>query len=41
MIELATGDFSNVLKLKPPLCLTVESADYFVDRLDQVLTEGC
>lgn len=40
MIEHATGDFSNVLKVKPPLCITEESADFFVDRLDQVLTEG-
>ena len=40
VIEHATGDFSNVLKVKPPLCLTIESADFFVDRLDQVLTEG-
>ncbi len=40
VIEHATGDFSNVLKVKPPLCITVESADFFVDRLDQVLTEG-
>ena len=40
MIEHATGDFSNVLKVKPPLCITSESADFFVDRLDQVLTEG-
>ena len=40
VIEHATGDFSNVLKVKPPLCITMESADFFVDRLDQVLTEG-
>ena len=40
VIEHATGDYSNVLKVKPPLCITLESADFFVDRLDQVLTEG-
>ena len=40
VIEHATGDHSNVLKVKPPLCLTIDSADFFVDRLDQVLTDG-
>ena len=40
VIEHATGDHSNVLKVKPPLCITPQSADFFVDRLDQVLTEG-
>ena len=37
---LATGDFSNVLKVKPPLCLTEASADFFADRLDEVLRLG-
>ncbi|MFF1635128.1 aminotransferase [Leifsonia sp. NPDC058248] len=32
-----TGDHKNVLKIKPPLCLTVESADRFADALDLVL----
>lgn len=32
-----TGDFKNVLKIKPPLCLTRQSADRFVDALDLVL----
>jgi 4-aminobutyrate aminotransferase-like enzyme/Ser/Thr protein kinase RdoA (MazF antagonist) len=32
-----TGDFKNVLKIKPPLCITRESADRFVDALDLVL----
>lgn len=40
VIEHATGDHSNVLKVKPPLCITRDSADFFVDRLDQVLTDG-
>ena len=35
----ATGDYSNVLKCKPPLCITRASADFFVDALDQVLRE--
>jgi 4-aminobutyrate aminotransferase-like enzyme len=35
-----TGDYVNVLKVKPPLCLTVESADFFVDALDRCLSEG-
>jgi len=29
-----------VLKVKPPMCLTRESADHFVDTLDRVLTTG-
>ena len=35
-----TGDYSNVLKVKPPLCITQESADFFVNMLDRTLTEG-
>lgn len=35
-----TGDYQNVLKIKPPLCVTEESVDYFVDSLDRVLTTG-
>ncbi|WP_165865684.1 aminotransferase class III-fold pyridoxal phosphate-dependent enzyme [Vallicoccus soli] len=34
------GDRGNVLKAKPPLCLSRKSADAFVDRLDEVLREG-
>lgn len=33
-----TGDHHNVLKIKPPLLITRESADYFADALDRVLT---
>jgi 4-aminobutyrate aminotransferase-like enzyme len=45
MLELGvviqpTGDRQNVLKLKPPMCLTRRSADFFVDSLDRVLTRG-
>ena len=35
-----TGDFLNVLKIKPPLVVTKESVDYFVDALDRVLSTG-
>jgi 4-aminobutyrate aminotransferase-like enzyme len=35
-----TGDRMNVLKIKPPMCLTSNSARFFVAMLDRVLTEG-
>lgn len=45
MLELGvviqpTGDHMNILKTKPPLCIDIESADFYVDALDLVLTEG-
>jgi 4-aminobutyrate aminotransferase-like enzyme len=45
MLELGvvvqpTGEQLNVLKVKPPMCMTRESADFFVDTLDRVLTRG-
>ncbi len=40
VILQATGDRHNVLKTKPPMCITRESADFFVDMLDRVLTTG-
>ncbi|MGX6447741.1 aminotransferase class III-fold pyridoxal phosphate-dependent enzyme, partial [Patulibacter sp. S7RM1-6] len=45
MLELGvvvqpTGDRQNVLKVKPPLCLTRESADFFVATLDAALGGG-
>jgi 4-aminobutyrate aminotransferase-like enzyme/Ser/Thr protein kinase RdoA (MazF antagonist) len=45
MLELGviiqpTGDRMNILKTKPPLCIDIESADFYVDTLDRVLTEG-
>jgi len=40
VIVQPTGDRSNVLKMKPPMCLTRESADFFVDMLDRVLSTG-
>ncbi|MDT5325589.1 MAG: hypothetical protein QOF25_2741, partial [Mycobacterium sp.] len=27
-------------KTKPPLCIDVDGADFYVDALDRVLTEG-
>ena len=35
-----TGDHLNILKTKPPLCLDVEGADFYVDALHRVLREG-
>lgn len=40
VIMQPTGDHLNVLKIKPPLCLSRESADYFVDMIEKVLSEG-
>lgn len=39
-IVLTTSERSNVLKVKPPLCLTASSADFVVAALDRVLREG-
>jgi 4-aminobutyrate aminotransferase-like enzyme len=45
MLELGvviqpTGDHQNILKTKPPLCLDVAGADFYVDTLERVLAEG-
>lgn len=40
VIVLTTSERSNVLKVKPPLCLSEHSADFVVTMLDRVLTEG-
>jgi len=45
MLELGviiqpTGDHQNILKTKPPLCIDLAGADFYVDTLDRVLTEG-
>jgi 4-aminobutyrate aminotransferase-like enzyme len=40
VIVQPTGDRQNVLKMKPPMCLTRESADFFVAMLDRVLGTG-
>ncbi len=40
IIMQPTSDRQCVLKIKPPLCFSRESADFFVDTLDEVLTAG-
>ena len=45
MLELGvivqpTGDHANVLKVKPPLCISARDADGFAGALDRVLREG-
>lgn len=40
VVVLMTSERSNVLKVKPPLTLSAESADFMVAQLDRVLTEG-
>ncbi|WP_431073774.1 aminotransferase [Microbacterium phyllosphaerae] len=40
VIVLTTSERSNVLKIKPPLCVTIESAEHVVAMLDRVLSEG-
>lgn len=35
-----TGERSNVLKMKPPMCVSLEDADFFVDQLETVLKFG-
>jgi 4-aminobutyrate aminotransferase-like enzyme/Ser/Thr protein kinase RdoA (MazF antagonist) len=40
VIMQPTGDYLNVLKIKPPLCLSLEGADFFADMLERVLSEG-
>ncbi|HEX5143972.1 MAG TPA: aminotransferase [Mycobacterium sp.] len=40
VIVQPTGDRMNVLKMKPPMCLSQAAADYFIDMLDRVLTTG-
>ncbi|MFM6973990.1 MAG: aminotransferase class III-fold pyridoxal phosphate-dependent enzyme [Agromyces sp.] len=39
VIMQPTGDYQNVLKIKPPLCVTMEDADFFVNALDRVLRQ--
>jgi 4-aminobutyrate aminotransferase-like enzyme len=34
-----TGDYLNILKIKPPMCTTRESVDFFVDSIAKVLAE--
>ena len=40
VVVLTTSERSNVLKVKPPLCLTTESADFVLEQLDRVLSTG-
>ena len=40
VIVQPTGDRQNVLKIKPPMCITRQSADFFVDMLERVLDSG-
>ncbi|MBM3108303.1 aminotransferase [Pseudomonas sp. V1] len=35
-----TGDYLNILKIKPPMCTTRQSVDFFVDSIDRVLSEA-
>ncbi len=34
-----TGDYLNILKIKPPMCTTAQSVDFFVDSVSKVLRE--
>lgn len=40
IIMQPTGDHLNIFKIKPPLCLTKESVDYFADTLENIMEEG-
>jgi 4-aminobutyrate aminotransferase-like enzyme/Ser/Thr protein kinase RdoA (MazF antagonist) len=40
VIVQPTGERANVLKMKPPMCLTVESADFYLEALETVLRDG-
>jgi 4-aminobutyrate aminotransferase-like enzyme len=40
VIMQPTGDHQNVLKIKPPLCLSIDCANFFADMLEKVLEEG-
>jgi len=35
----STGDYLNILKIKPPMVTTRQSVDFFVDSVSQVLSE--
>ena len=35
-----TGDYLNILKIKPPMSTTRASVDYFVDSVDRILSEA-
>ncbi|MGV1036581.1 MAG: aminotransferase [Candidatus Nanopelagicales bacterium] len=35
-----TGDYSNVLKIKPPLCIDLASADFLIECIETALRDG-
>ena len=37
----ASGRFSNVLKIRPPLVFSKENADFLVQKMDKLLIEVC
>ena len=39
LVENASGQSRSVSQ-QPPLCIDLEAADFYVDTLDRVLTEG-
>ena len=40
VIVQPTGERANVLKMKPPMCLSIAAADFFADTLERVLSTG-
>lgn len=40
VVTQPASERQNVLKIKPPLCPTLEDADFFIDQLDEVLRSG-
>ena len=38
ILTLTDGLDDNVIKIKPPLCITNENVDYFVTCLDAILS---
>jgi 4-aminobutyrate aminotransferase-like enzyme/Ser/Thr protein kinase RdoA (MazF antagonist) len=34
-----TGDYLNILKIKPPMCTTMQSVEFFVNMVSKVLSE--
>jgi 4-aminobutyrate aminotransferase-like enzyme/Ser/Thr protein kinase RdoA (MazF antagonist) len=40
VIVQPTGERANVLKMKPPMTLTLAEADFYVDQLERVLRDG-
>ena len=40
VIVQPTGERANVLKMKPPMILSMDEADFYVDQLEHVLSHG-